>query len=116
MKTKHIVNLALCLAVLALGIFFLLRSSLAGGIPPALIGLSLVYLSLKRNRAAQLVFGHFTVIIGCFYVTWGLYLLPYSEPDFSNIVGKPLFWGLFSIFGGICALYHGFCRCLKEKV
>lgn len=116
MKTKHYINVILGISVTALGIFLLLNSGKAAGIPPILIGSSLVFLGVKRDRTAQIVFGHFTIIIGCFYVTWGIYLLPYSEPTFGNIVGKPLFWGLFSIFGGICANFHGFCRCLKEKV
>lgn len=30
------------------------------------------------------------------------------------IFGMPLFWEFFAIFGGICALYHGFCKCVRQ--
>ena len=30
-------------------------------------------------------------------------------------LGRPLVWGLISIFGGICTIFHGFCRCIRSR-
>ncbi|WCJ59897.1 hypothetical protein NXS98_01885 [Fontisphaera persica] len=82
------------------------------GVIPAMIGGSLLYLSYRPGRGATMLFGHACLVTGCLLVTWGIYLLPHSEPKLLHILGRPLFWGLISIFGGICANYHGFCRCV----
>lgn len=72
-------------------------------------------------RRAFAIFGHLGIVVGCYLFTWGIYLLPSSSPTPIGIFTRPLFWGLFSIFGGICALVHSRCRCvitgytLKEK-
>jgi len=55
------------------------------------------------------------ILLGCFLITWGIYLLPYSQPTLAHIFFRPLFWGLFSVMGGICANYHGFCRCVRQS-
>ncbi|RKX70290.1 hypothetical protein DRP53_05525 [candidate division WOR-3 bacterium] len=78
------------------------------------IGIVLVYLGYKGGRGPLVIFGHATIIIGCFLVTWGIYLVPYSKPTFAHVFTRPLFWGLFSIFGGLCALFHGFCQCVRR--
>jgi uncharacterized membrane protein len=78
---------------------------------PCVIGASLLYFAYKPGRAGLIVFGHACVIVGCFLITLGIYLLPSSQPTLAHIFGRPLFWGLFCTFGGICAIYHGFCRC-----
>jgi len=115
MKTKHLITIVLGGFLLLGSSFLIINQGAWSMLPPGLIGASLVYLGIKRNRTASLIFGHFTIAAGCFYVTWGVYLLPVSQPTFTGIVTRPLFWGLFSIFGGICANYHAFCKCLKEK-
>ena len=115
MKTKNLITVIVGLFFLVMGIFWFSKSWNFFILPPALIGAALIYLGFKRGRTAGLVFGHITIVIGCFYTTWGLLLLPYSEPTVEHVFGRPLFWGLFSIFGGICAIYHSFCRCLKDK-
>ncbi|NLC11362.1 MAG: hypothetical protein GX767_03805 [Firmicutes bacterium] len=69
----------------------------------------------QGGNKALIIFGHACIVIGCLLVTWGIYLLPYSEPTLAHILGRPLFWGFFSILGGVCANYHGFCRCLRQK-
>ena len=53
-----------------------------------------------------IVIGHICVIAGCYLVTWGINLLPVSNPTPLGIISKPLFWGLISIFGGICAIQN----------
>jgi len=80
--------------------------------PSGLIGLALIYLGWKRNRTALVIFGHSLIVIGAYLITWGLYLLPVSSPTFTGIIFKPLFWGIFSLFGGFCANYHAFCACV----
>lgn len=50
------------------------------------------------------VLGHLLIIAGCYLFTWGMTLLPVSTPDPAGILSRPLFWGLISIFGGICTM------------
>jgi len=68
-----------------------------------------------KNRAALLLFGHACIVLGCLLITWGVYLLPVSRPVLSHILTRPLFWGLFSLMGGVCANFHGFCRCVRGE-
>jgi hypothetical protein len=110
---RSLVNTAIGVALSALGVFLLIRYGGLGGVVPLLIGLSLAYLGFRPGRTALIVFGHACVVTGCILVTWGIYLLPHSQPVWQHIVFRPLFWGLISIFGGICAIYHGFCRCVR---
>ncbi|MCX8157815.1 MAG: hypothetical protein N3J91_15480 [Verrucomicrobiae bacterium] len=112
MKPKH--PLAACLGALLLlgGLSLLALPTPWAALIPSLIGAALLYLGYRPGRGATMLFGHACIITGCFLVTWGIYLLPHSEPRLLHIFGRPLFWGLISIFGGICANYHGFCRCV----
>lgn len=104
------------LALGALGIYGFLTAMSMAGIVPFLIGLSLIYLAFKGGRVATLVFGHTCVVTGAYLITWGFLLLPYSEPTMAHIFGRPLFWGIFCLMGGICAIFHGFCRCITRQV
>lgn len=61
------------------------------------------------------LFGHVCIIGGCYLVAWGMNLLPVSDPSPLGILLRPLFWGLFSIFGGICANMHSSCKCLQGQ-
>ena len=70
---------------------------------------------VKMIKKKTAIFGHFCIVLGCFLFTWGMYLLPVSEPTFAGILTKPLFWGLFSIFGGICANVHSYCKCIQGE-
>ena len=112
---KNPVGAVLGVVLLAFGIFILARHGGLGGVVPTLIGASLLYLGYRPGRVATLVFGHTCVVVGSLLVTWGIYLLPYSEPIWQHIIFRPLFWGLISTFGGICAIYHGFCKCIRLK-
>ena len=113
MKTFGTIGMTLGIALVILGIYNLAIKQFYGAIP-LIIGCSLILLAVFPNRISILIFGHACIIIGCFLTTWGIYLLPYSEPTITNIFSRPLFWGIFSIMGGICANYHGFCRCIKK--
>lgn len=115
MKPKSLVNFVLGIALIIFGIALIIITVTFSGIIPLLIGCSLCYIGWSRSRIATLVFGHTVIVVGCFLITWGIYLLPYSKPILSHILGRPLFWGLFSLFGGICAIYHGFCQCIHRQ-
>ncbi len=112
MKVRSPVTLVLGALLFAFGAYLLVRFAHFGGAVPLVIGASLVWLGWRGGRVATLVFGHATVVVGCVLVTWGFYLLPYSKPTAAHVFGRPLFWGMFAIGGGVCAIYHGFCRCV----
>jgi len=114
MKPSRI-TAALGIVLIALGILAMISSMSAGGIVPLIIGAALIYLALNRGRVATLVFGHSCIVVGAYLITWGILLLPYSEPRLAHIFGRPLFWGIFSLMGGICAIFHGFCRCVTKQ-
>lgn len=61
------------------------------------------------------IFGHISIIGGCYLVAWGMNLLPVSNPTLLGILTRPLFWGLFLIFGGICANMHSSCKCIQSQ-
>jgi uncharacterized membrane protein HdeD (DUF308 family) len=114
MKPQSIVTLVLGVILLIFGVFFVISSPNPFHVIPILIGAALCYMGWRGGRIALLVFGHACIILGCFLITWGMYLLPYSKPILSHIFLRPLFWGLISLFGGICANYHGFCKCIRK--
>ena len=115
MKPSRI-TAGLGIILIVLGIFGIISSLSIAGFVPLLIGGSLVYLAINRGRIATLVFGHTCIVVGAYLITWGVLLLPYSEPKMAHIFGRPLFWGIFSLMGGVCAIFHGFCRCVTKQV
>ena len=115
MKVRSLTALILGIILFILGIVILVSSGSAGGVIPVLIGGALSYLGWRGGRIALIVFGHTCIVLGCFLITWGIYLLPYSKPTLSHIFTRPLFWGLFSLMGGICANCHGFCQCIRRQ-
>ncbi len=115
MQPRSLITVILGTVLAILGaVTLIIYDSIPGAIP-LLIGGSLIYLGWCGGRTALLVFGHTTIVIGCAMITWGIYLLPYSKPTLAHVFARPLFWGLFSLFGGICANYHGFCRCIRGQ-
>lgn len=110
---KHPITTALGLFLFVIGLILLATNEQLLCIVPCFVGASLLYIGYKPGRVSLILFGHVCVIAGCFLTTWGIYLLPYCKPKLAHVFGRPLFWGLFAIFGGICALYHGFCRCFS---
>ncbi|MCU0606396.1 MAG: hypothetical protein MUF78_02980 [Candidatus Edwardsbacteria bacterium] len=113
MKFKLSIGLVLGVLLTAFGAWGLFASHNPAKFIPLAIGLSLITMSFWRNRRATILLGHVIVTCGCFLITYGIYLLPYAKPDLAHILGLPLFWGLFCLFGGICAIYHGFCNCVR---
>ena len=109
----RILGIVLILIGLAMGI----RSGQPGSaVFPVIIGGVLVHLSTQKGRIATLVFGHSCIVVGAYLITWGILLLPYSKPTIADVFSKPLFWGIFCLMGGICAIFHGFCRCITRQV
>lgn len=104
------------MVLIVLGVLGIVGSLSIAGIVPLLIGASLLFLAINRGRVATLVFGHTCIVVGAYLITWGILLLPHSEPRMAHIFGRPLFWGIFSLMGGICAIFHGFCRCVTKQV
>jgi hypothetical protein len=102
-------------ALIILGIWAVISGSTVGGIVPMVIGAALIFLTISRSRVATLVFGHACIVVGAYLITWGILLLPYSQPTMAHIFGRPLFWGIFSLMGGICAIFHGFCKCVTRQ-
>lgn len=88
----------------------------AGPFIPVFIGAGLTFLGFRGGNRGRIVFGHACIVAGCYMVSWGVHLAQVigSAPDWLQILGGPLFWGLFSIFGGICANFHGFCHCVQS--
>jgi hypothetical protein len=115
MKPSRI-TAALGVVLIGLGVFGIIGSFSIAAIVPLVIGASLLFLAIKRGRVATLVFGHTCIVVGAYLITWGILLLPHSEPKMAHIFGRPLFWGIFSLMGGICAIFHGFCRCVTKQV
>ena len=103
------------LALIAMGACVIVGARTSGGLVPLIIGCSLAYMAWRGGRAATIIFGHALVVMGSYMLTWGIYLLPYSKPIPSHIFGRPLFWGFITLFGGICAIYHGFCNCVVMR-
>lgn len=114
-KISRPVTLVLGVLLGILGIVLLAGPARSGAVTPLAIGCALAYVGWRGGRAATIIFGHTAVAVGCYLITFGIYLLPYSKPIPSHIFGRPLFWGMISVFGGLCAIYHGFCNCVGRK-
>lgn len=98
-----------------LGIAGLASKGGPGAFIPLLIGASLIFLGIKGGRTGIIVFGHVCIAVGAFMIAWGIYLIPVSQPTVAGILAKPLFWGIFSLMGGVCANYHGMCACIRNR-
>jgi len=113
MKPSGMVSFILGIVLVALGVLLLVSVHGLFGLIPLFIGGALIFMGWRNDRVSLIVFGHVCIVLGCFLITCGIYLLPYSQPTLSHVFFRPLFWGLFSLMGGLCANYHGFCRCIR---
>jgi hypothetical protein len=112
-KGKGWIGFILGILFALLGLAGLIFGHNVGSVIPLLVGVALIFLALFPGRTGLIIFGHVCIVLGCFLITWGLYLLPYSEPTLLHVFTMPLFWGFFSLLGGICANFHGFCTCIR---
>ena len=72
------------------------------------------------NKNFTIAIGHFAITIGCFTIAYSVYQIPFlsKAPTFLQVLDLPLFWGLFTLWGGNCMITHGYCNCaikLHEK-
>ncbi len=112
MQKRSYITIALGAMLVVLCLLFMFRAAIIS--PSGLIGLALIYTGWKRDRKAMVILGHTCIVVGAYLITWGLYLLPVSSPSLLGILSRPLFWGLFCLFGGVCAIFHGFCSCVRN--
>jgi hypothetical protein len=108
MKPQSILVLALGICLTIFGLFVIVRSGLLGGIIPLVIGLSLCYLGWRGGRTPLVVFGHACIVVGCLLITWGVYLVPHSQPTLLYTFTRPrLLYLVVSVlismhFVGVC--------------
>ena len=122
MKSSGIVGLILGLGLLAFGIYHLIIGMYLWAIIKILIGSGLIVSKFVKNRYGTIIFGHITVVAGMMLLTAGIYYVPMiakqiektGELKIVYIFAMPLFWGFFATLGGICAIYHGFCKCVRK--
>lgn len=109
---RSYITIALGLGLVILCLMFMFKASVIS--PSGIIGLALIYTGWTGGRRAMIILGHSCIVVGAYLITWGLYLLPVSQPTLMGILGKPLFWGMFCMGGGVCAIFHGFCHCVRS--
>lgn len=122
MKSSGIVGLILGLGLLAFGIYHLIIGMYLWAIIKILIGSGLIISKFVNNRYGTIIFGHMTVVAGMMLLTAGIYYVPLiakqiektGELKIIYIFAMPLFWGFFATLGGVCAIYHGFCKCVRK--
>ncbi|HPR17373.1 MAG TPA: hypothetical protein PLD62_03925 [Candidatus Cloacimonadota bacterium] len=124
MKIGKIITCVLGIGLLVWSVFHFIAGLLMWAVVKLIIGGGLIVITFLKNRYGQIIFGHAAIVAGCMLVTAGIYYVPMisesivspsGEITLVMIFGMPLFWGFFSIFGGICAIYHGFCRCVRNE-
>lgn len=61
--------------------------------------------------------GHVAIVVGCLVSAYGAYQIPFlnAPPTVVDVLDLPLFWGLFTIFGGWCMITHGYCGCCIRR-
>ncbi len=66
-----------------------------------------------RWRRLTVLAGHLALTIGCLATAWGAYRIPFqpAAPTLLQVLDLPLFWGLFTMWGGYCMITHGSCSC-----
>lgn len=61
--------------------------------------------------------GHAAVAAGCLVSAYGVYQVPFMKapPSLIAVLDLPLFWGLFTLFGGYCMITHSYCACCIRR-
>lgn len=115
MKIYSGLDLAIGVAAFFWGAVQIARGGTGLGALTMAIGVALAWIGVRGGRLALLLFGHGAVIAGCYLAAWGLALPPLERPGAADILGRPLFWGLFAVGGGVCAIFHAFCSCISGR-
>jgi len=122
MKSRGIVGLVLGIGLVAFGIYHLVIGLYLWAVIKILIGAGLIVSKFVKSRYGTIIFGHITVFAGLMLLTAGIYYVPIiaqqmektGELKLSYIFMMPLFWGFFATLGRVCAIYHGFCSCVRN--
>ncbi len=86
-------------------------------IPGIAIGIFLLIFGWKIGwttyKRFTILLGHFAITGGCLATAYAIYNIPFLDkpPLLAEVLDFPLFWGLLSIFGGVCMISHGNCNC-----
>lgn len=115
MNPRNVMTLILGILLTLFGIVAIVSIGHPVAAIPLFFGATLLWFGWWRGRPNSIVLGHAFIMLGGFLITWGVYLLPDSNPILSHIFGRPLFWGIFSLMGGVCSNYHGFCQCVRKQ-
>ncbi len=81
------------------------------------VGLFFVFWGLKvgwrQNRNLSVIVGHIAITIGSIVTAYAIYQVPFLKvaPSYIDVLDLPLFWGIFTIWGGNCMITHGYCSC-----
>jgi hypothetical protein len=75
------------------------------------------FVGWTRHRGFTILLGHLAVTAGCLMTAYALYQLPgmARAPTLLEVLDLPLFWGLFTVCGGICMIQHGTCACCIRR-
>jgi hypothetical protein len=75
------------------------------------------FIGWTRYRGFTITLGHLAVTAGCLVTAYALYQLPgmRTTPTLVEVLDLPLFWGLFTLCGGICMIQHGTCACCIRR-
>ncbi|MEM5947592.1 hypothetical protein WKV44_03445 [Spirochaetia bacterium 38H-sp] len=117
------VTLLIALGLLVYSIYHFVVGLVLWASVKLLIAVGLIISALWDDRRATVLMGHLIIVAGAFLFTAGIYLAPYiqkrvmetGEVSILDIITFPLFWGIFAMGGGVCAIYHGFCRCVRHE-
>jgi hypothetical protein len=81
------------------------------------VGLFFIFWGWKvgwtQYKNVTMIVGHIAITIGSLVTAYALYQIPFlpAAPSFVEVLDLPLFWGIFTIWGGNCMITHGFCSC-----
>ena len=81
------------------------------------VGLFFIFWGLKigwtQNRNLSVIVGHIVITIGSIVTAYAVYQIPFLQvaPSYIEVLDLPLFWGIFTIWGGNCMITHGYCSC-----
>jgi hypothetical protein len=69
-----------------------------------------------QYRKFTVLLGHIVLTAGCLVTAYAVYQIPFlaKPPTLIEVLDLPLFWGLFTIFGGYCMITHSYCACAMK--
>lgn len=124
MSSGKIISLIIALGLLVFAVYHFIIGYVFWAVLKLLISIGLLFTVFSRKRSGLVIFGHIAIVAGSILLTAGMYYIPYTTEVIKNnqgqiplglIFGLPLFWGFISVLGGICAIYHGFCQCVRRE-